>query len=302
MDDNKIQNNKENLKTVRTYMSDMADTVRANEISVIKVALAEQNKKAREELYRKAEGTPVNKIFWFIGGIILIAGALYGSTFLINKKDKINIPVKIVKEEAMISYDEVSTIILGDSNKLLDKIKNVIKEKSSIDNNSSIKYILILKEVSDVKQKIEPKELFSNLKFTAPSALVRSLSNNYMVGTYTKNSSSDSEPMNQKLFIILQSNDYEFTYAGMLDWEKTLAGDMIDLFELNTTDTKNKLNERIWKDLIINNKDSRVLYNEENKPILYYIFADQNNLIIADNQDTIKEILSKLILKNTKPL
>lgn len=303
LEENKTQiNNKENIKTVRTYMSDMADTVRANEISVIKVALAEQNKKAREDLYRKAESTPVNKIFWFIGGLILIAGALYGSTFLIDKKDKVSIPVQIAKEEAMISYDETSTITLSSSDKLVDKIKNVLKEKNSTSNNSSIKYIPVLKEVDGVKEKITPKEFFSNLKFTAPSPLVRSLSYNYMIGTYAKNDSSLPESTNQKLFIILQSNDYEFTYAGMLDWEKTMAGDMLELFELNTTDTKIKLNERHWKDLVISNKDSRVLYNEENKPILYYIFADQNNLIIADSQDTIKEVLAKLILKNIKPL
>lgn len=299
MDDNKIQNNKENLKTVRTYMSDMADTVRANEISVIKVALAEQNKHAREDLYRKAEGTPVNKIFWVIGGMILIAGAVYGSSFLFKEKTKNSTFAPTPKTETIISYDETSNIILKDTDNIVEKI-NIAKKKKGDELNRSgmLKFIVLEKEMGQIKERVGVTELFSRLKFSGPSSLVRSLSDSYMIGTYRKN----EENFSPKLFMVFQSKDYEFTYAGMLEWEKTMASDLYDLFEPKTTDTKSKIKERVWKDLIINNKDSRVLFNEDNKPILYYIFTDKNNLIIADNQETIKEIISKLILENMKPL
>ena len=44
MDEKETQPNNQgvNLKTLRTYTSDMADAVRENEISVIKIAVAEQ--------------------------------------------------------------------------------------------------------------------------------------------------------------------------------------------------------------------------------------------------------------------
>jgi hypothetical protein len=58
----------------------------------------------------------------------------------------------------------------------------------------------------------------------------------------------------------------------------------------------------ICLDIIINNKDARVLLNEDGKPILYYMFVDKNNLIITDSIDAIKEIVSRLMLKNIKPL
>ena len=48
----KIEKNKE-LKTLRTYTSDMADAVRENEASVIKIALAEKEKRERDAAEEK---------------------------------------------------------------------------------------------------------------------------------------------------------------------------------------------------------------------------------------------------------
>ncbi len=303
MEEEKTQsNNKDSLKTVRTYLSDMAETVRSNDISVLKVALAEQNKNERENIYRKAEGSSTKKVFWVIGGLILIASALYGIYFVTNQKTKQNLPEQITRLEGIISYDETSTIEITNSNTLTEKIIANKKEASTLIKDSGIKSLTINKDVAGIKEKISTKDLFSKLGFTAPSSLIRSLSDLYMVGSYVKNSSANVAENKPGLFIILQTNDYEYTYAGMLEWEKTMASDMFYLFELNTKENKLQVKDRQWKDIIINNKDARVLYNEDKLPILYYMFPDKNNLVITDNEDTIKEIISRLIIKNIKPL
>ncbi|MFA6354814.1 MAG: hypothetical protein WCW65_00060 [Candidatus Paceibacterota bacterium] len=293
-ENNKQPNSGNNIKTVRTYLSDMADTVRSNEISVIKVALAEQNKHEREDLYRNIEGTPSKKIFWIIGGIILVAGAIYGTYFILGQKALKDIPEQIVKEESIISYDEISPIIVTSVNELTDKLNIAKKEVSSSEKFGIVKYFSLSKDVNGLKEKILLKDLFQGLGFNAPSSLVRSLSPSYMIGTYTENI--------PYLFMIFQTKDYEYSYAGMLEWEKSLASDMLSLFSLDTTQTKLQLNNRKWQDIIINNKDVRVLLNENDKQILYYLFTDKNNLVIADNEETIKEIISKLVLRNIKPL
>ena len=293
-EDKKNYNSKDSIKTVRTYMSDMADTVRDNEISVIKVALAEQNKHEREDLYRKVEGTPTKKVFWVIGGIILVAIAIGGTYFIIQQKAKQNIPEQIAKEETLISYDEISPISITNPNELINKINTAKKETSTTGKSDIIKFISLSQEVNGLQEKILTQELFKDLGFTAPSSLVRSLSDSYMIGTYTNNT--------QNLFIIFQTKDYEYTYAGMLEWENTLAGDMFSLFELDTKESKIQIRDRKWKDVIINNKDARALVNENDKIILYYLFTDKSNLVIASDESTIKEIVAKLILKNIKPL
>lgn len=290
--ENKQPNNGNNIKTVRTYLSDMAETVRANEISVIKVALAEQNKNERENIYRQIEGTNTKKFWWFVGGIIFIVGAIVGSYFIFNQKEKNEIPVQIEKDTTIISYDEMSSIEGTDD--LTEKINKVKKEIGDTNKTGSIKFISLTRDVNGVNEKIILKDFFTLLGFRAPSSFIRSLSDKYMIGTYTTD--------RPHLFIIFQIKDYEYAYAGMLDWEKTLASDVVSLFELDTKETKLQLEEKKWKDLIINNKDSRILKNENNKIILYYLFNNKNNLIITDSEDTLKEIITKLIIKNIKPL
>ena len=49
MDENKPQQNDTDIKVLRTYTSDMADVVRTNEMSVIKIALAEKEKREKEK-------------------------------------------------------------------------------------------------------------------------------------------------------------------------------------------------------------------------------------------------------------
>ncbi len=178
-ENNKQLNTNGNLKTVRTYLSDMADTVRQNEISVIKVALAEQNKNERENIYRQEEGTPIKKVMWFIGGAVLIIGSIVGVYFLLNQKTK-NTPAQITKEETVISYDETSSINTTDQ--LTERINSVKKEVGA---NGSIKFISLSQTVSGVEEKLSVKDLFSSLKFSASPSLIRALSDSYMVGTYT---------------------------------------------------------------------------------------------------------------------
>lgn len=290
-------NSKGNLKTVRTYLSDMADTVRENDISVIKVALAEQNKHAREDLIREVEGTPAKKTAWIIGGVILVSISIFGINYFVQKNAENNLPVVVVKEQAVISYNETSSLDINSTDYLVNKLKNHIKQLSASNVTNGINSISINQMMNGVKGKLLLMDIFSRLNLTAPSSLVRSLSDLYMVGTYTKNGTSDPN-----LFLIFKTNEYDYTYAGMLVWENTLSDDMFYLFNLKTKETKIQLEQRKWKDIIISNRDARVLYNEDNNPILYYMFADKDSLAITNSEDTMKEIIARLIIKNIKPL
>lgn len=291
-ENNQQQNNRNNLKTVRTYLSDMADTVRENDISVIKVALAEQNRNERENVYREIEGSPMKKFWWFFGGVIILSVAVFGIYYFMNKKAQNNIPQTVAKEETLIAYDTNTSI--DNYKDLAQKITAIKNETGS--NNGSIKFISISSPnlVTKLPEKITTKELFSLLGFNAPLSFIRALEDSYMVGTYTDDKAH--------LFIILQVKDYSYAYAGMLDWEKTLLSDTLSLFELDTMESKLQLADSKWSDIIINNKDARVVMNENNKPMLYYLFNDKNNLIITDSESAIKEIEARLIIKNIKPL
>jgi hypothetical protein len=130
-----------------------------------------------------------------------------------------------------------------------------------------------------------------------PASLVRSLEDSYMIGTYLPRGEEKAH-----LFIMFQTKDYNIAYASMLSWEGTLLDDVFAMFGIDVSGDKKELFDEPWKDIIINNKDARVLSNKDGVPVLYYLFLDKSYFMITDNLDTIKEVSSRMITKNIKPL
>jgi len=299
MDEKELQNDTgENIKTIHTYSSDMADAVRMNEVSVIKVALAEQKKHEQEALYKQAEGTKTSKVFLFIGGIIIIALAVGGIYYLQKKKESENVTEQITKNiEAVISYDDQVFINMDNAINATDVAFSL---KTEIDKGSSegkIKVLFLTRATGDKPELLPLENFLSLIKSTAPSSLIRSFADQYMIGTYQPVGDTT-----QHLFLVFQTKDYNQSYAGMLGWEKTLLDDMFELFHIDVSGNRNNLLEKPWKDIILNNKDARVLLDARDNELLYYIFADKDNIIITDNKDTIKEVTARLLIKNIKPL
>lgn len=298
MDEKKLQQSDTDIKVLRTYTSDMADVVRTNEMSVIKIALAEKEKRDQEAIYKEAEGTKTSKAFLVIGGIILIIGAITGSYFLIEKK-------KTNETPQATTTTTIASFILYDSQLKIDTTttKNVtelielIKQKSQ-KNTIGVEAIFLTREANNLTESLTSNNFLFLIEATTPGALKRSLSDVYLLGRYTSQKSPDE---NNK-FLIFQTSDYSLSYKAMLDWEKTMLRDLSVLFDININDLNNQTLGEPWKDILINNKDVRVLYGENGEGILYYVFVNKNNFIIASNIDTLKEIMERVTVKNTNPL
>lgn len=298
MDENKIQNNNasKNIKTIHTYTSDMADAIRENETSVIKIALAEKEKRDREELYRQASGTGTSKFFLALGGVVLIGLAVLGWYFLSKKSDTSIAPQQVTKDtEALISYDEKAYIDVTENknqNDLLDSLKSEIDRPLK---TGSIKALFLTENKNKEQKLLSLKNLLFIMNTQIPAPLARTLDDNFMIGTYGGEDKTH-------LFLIFKIKDYNQAYPAMLEWEKTILSDIFVLFRTDISGERSNLFEKPWKDIIIDNKDARILYDKNGEDILYYIFADKNNLIITDSKQSIKEISLRLLSKSTKPL
>lgn len=299
MDENEKKLNDKDVKVIRTYTSDMVDAIRTNEISVIKIALAEKEKREREDLYKKAEGTSFTKIILVIGSIILIAAAIYGSYYLIQKKKESEIPKTSINNiKTFISYDSQSNINvtnMTNANDLTNIINND-KQPSSL----QIKALFLTRTINNVVEILTSKDFLSLINTTIPGALERSLSDKYLLGEY----GDTSNPVNNTTatFLVFETTDYNQAYASMLDWEKTMLRDLHVLFNISIPEQNSPLYERSWKDIIVNNKDARVLYNDNGEGILYYVFVNKNDFVITDNLVALKEVIARLITQNASTL
>lgn len=299
MEDNKKQpyNIDSGVKNIHTYVSDMADAVRQNEASVIKIALAEKEKKEQEEIYKQTETTSSSKFLYIVGGVILIFVACLFVYFVINKKEKESLELPTTnKIETIISYDDSVTIDTSNFISKKEITDSLTIETSKINNLKIIKYISLKKKNNNVYEPISSSDLISILKLNIPSPLKRSMNEDYMVGTYFNKSSNINN-----LFIIFSIKDYNLAYASMLEWEKLILEDTFDIFNIKLSENEYLL-EKSWEDIVINNKDARVLYNRNGEGVLYYIFIDKNNLLLTKDKDAIKEINARLITKTILPI
>lgn len=295
MEGQEEQGKKTNAKVLRTYSSDMAEAVRTNEMSVIKIAMAEKEKREQEELFKKVEGTKTSKFFFAIAGIIVVGVAIWGSSYVLEKKKE--------KEEALLSKNEtISTFINYDNSYFVDatNTSNVVGLVSSLKNEEGeekggISAYFFTERKEEGKEVLDKDKFLSILDTTAPSSLIRALTPEFLFGKYL---SKINPSEGSSLFLIFEINDYGLAYASMLDWEKSMFKDLIVLFDINISDSDNALFEKEWKDVIVNNKDARVLYGENGESVLLYSFINKNNLVITKNNDTLKEIISQIFIKS----
>jgi hypothetical protein len=286
-------------RVIHTYMSDMAESVRNNEMSVIKIAAIEQKKHEKEDIYKEPEGTNKTKLFFIVGGIIILIGASVAIYFVMNKNKETAAPVSNITNtnvQTLVSYDDKSFIDVTSATNSDDLIKLLKPETTKINKPDSVKSIFLTTSTSGTPELLKLEDFVSLINLSAPEPLVRSLSQ-YMVGTYTPTTETN---LNAKphFFLLFQVKDYNLVYAGMLQWEKTMLSDMHSIFSIDV----NSISDNSFKDAVIDNKDGRILVSKTGNVVLYYLFIDNNDLIITDNQDAIKKISTLLIIQNTKPL
>lgn len=305
MEDKNKKTIDQNLRTIHTYEQDMADAVRTDEVSVIKIALAEKNKKDRAEVYKELQGTTTSKVFYVIGAIVLITLGSLGAYFVFKEKEKNNAPIPKVEStiKSFISYDYNTMLDVTDTVSVFE-ISRLLKIE--MDKNiapGTVNNIVFYKKQDTGDHFLNFKEFLSLVDTNLPEKLLRSLNDDYTLGTYRPKTESKTLPgkfERPHLFILFSSNDYSLSYSGMLDYERTMLSDMYTVFDLKIGD-KN-LFEKQFEDVIIDNKDARVLYDENENPLLYYMFVDRDKFIITDNVDTLKEVIVRLIQANKKPL
>lgn len=296
MDENEKQINKKDVKVLRTYTSDMVEAIRTNEGSVIKIALAEKEKRERETENKEAEGSNILKISLAIGSIILIAGAIWGSIYLLQKKKEKDTPTPIVNNvETFISYDSMAKIDVTRATNILNL--TAILNNDQPQDSGLVRALFLTTKNNNIVDNLSAKSFLYLINTTAPSALVRSLSDKFLLGKYT-NDRAINENDKKALFLIFQTTDYTQTYASMLEWEKTMLKDLFILLKIKITDPKSPLFEQPWKDIVINNKDARVLYGENGEGILYYTFVNKNDFVVTSSLEALKEIIDRITIKN----
>lgn len=286
------------IKSIRTYQDDIRETIESRRGSIASIALAQQKKKdlfdfSNEEARDASEAAPEHNykktITIILVVLMMVLGAsIFGYSYFVNQKSATTkveetVPSLVFAENA--KKMDITGVEKEDLKKMVSM--QTFKEDYKL---STITNLYFVEKGEFAENRTTLQRFFFLIDSSMPQSLSRSLDREFMYGVHSWNGN--------QAFIVTKTRFYENAFAGMLEWEKNMASDLLMMLG------KNGLNEQQlnikFEDDIIKNRDVRVLRDTDTRQILLlYMFKDRNTIIITTNVETLDEVLSRLN-NNTK--
>ena len=265
------------IKPLRTYEGDIAETMREKKTSVISIAI-EENKKERERQIEdeKPAVYSKNSLIVIISALLVLGGFAAFATFFAQKsKTK---PVRVEQIYSIIFVDISKDIDAGSLDR--DAAIRAFKELgtgTSAERGQVLRANFILGNAV-VKKPFSVKNFLSLFSKDIPQSLLRSFDDIFTAGFYF------GETVNP--FILIKTASFDSAFGGMLRWEQTMALDLAPLFENPASGN--------FEDVIIKNKDTRVIRDSSGKIAFIYSFLNNHSILITTSEASFKEILNRV--------
>ena len=282
------KNNSEKPSGLQTFQHDVAEAMKEGKGSIIKIAVAEQERKDREAEILSPK-SPMNKRYIFAGLMLLLValGAIGVIAYLKGGKVSTNnsTPVENKIPSAIRADAHVPINITNETpSSLRTKIADILIKTGAT--NGTITDFYFTKD-TDPNTLVGSADFLNMLGSTMPNSLLRSLGQKFMIGTYQI--SNTSVP-----FIVLTTDSFQSTFAGMLLWEKTMIDDLYQILNIPIQNENQILFTNPFNDGTIKNKDARILRDAGGRPALMYLFLDNNTILITSSSASIDEISTRL--------
>jgi len=290
--------------SIRTYAGDIAALI-SRGLSISDVAVSEQKKKEKgpEPPPKEARG---NKLIAFAAVLFILLGISAGIYALFftsqdNFKEITEIPSLIfVNDDVELplneDLDRIAT--LRGLNRAREEVRGSLGEVANI-------YITVTKVIDEEtgeeeKRIVGTREFLDKVDISTRASFKRALGDNFMFGVHSFDGN--------QAFLLFEIEDFENALPGILDWEKLMLDDLWQMFYNQRpetaleekidpdapTTTPSKFFKKGFEDIILKNRDARILEDQEGGAALIYSFPDRGHLIITTDRATLIEVFDRL--------
>jgi hypothetical protein len=233
---------------------------------------------------------------WFLGiiSLILVCGGGYYAFYLYQKSplapsptnNNVSSTSQIERAKSIISPD--SKVLMDITGKNQNSIISAIKtEISKPQQEKTIKEIILTESTGETISKVKAEKILQMVGVSTPELFSRSLSDDWMLGVYSGTGEQKS------VFIITTNNFFQNTFAGLIQWEKTMPEDLKQYLYSDSNNQDFTIRGQ-YKDKIIKNKDVREYVTENGHISFLYSFISNDKLVITDSEYALEEIITKL--------
>jgi hypothetical protein len=282
------------LHTYKSDFSDHIDNTRASTFSVLAAEKDATPKKSRPVKPTHKKGS--NGTYIILGAILLIvlgAGGIVAAYMYSNKP----IVVPGITASYLITPDS-QVKLTGSGSKLLEALADQATQPLQT-NTVELTYV---DESTTTPQGVteEPASggaFISELQLQAPDVLLRNIDPSSEVGIIQ--AGTQTRP-----FFVVKVLSYERTFAGMLQWEPTMLGDLSALYPIypenisSASSSENSIGQNqptdSFVDEIVSNHSVRALKDISGRTIVLYGYADTQTLLLARDEAAFTLLLQKL--------
>jgi len=277
-----MEENKEKKKivpSVETYTDDMVKAIEGGGGGLVKTMIHQQEKQEAEKKNLSPE-TKKNKIF-IILGIFLTIVSLALLIFLFFKA-RISAPYV---EDAKVQF---VPLIFTDKTKIeeidgLDKEQIVKSVLNHVDKVSLKKGGVEGLYLAENKQVIGFKRFLELIKSDINELNVAFIKDNFLMGVAVREKND--------LFFLLKVKSFADNFTGIRIWERKMFFDLNGFFGFNLTSETSYLLTKDFEDGFVENKNARILYDNNGDIAMMYVFADDQSVIIARTLDAVRQVI-----------
>lgn len=270
-----------------TFAGDMAEAIGSDAGSSIRKIIhgAEESEAEKKNLSPESKK---NKIFMFVSFLLLVF-ALAISSFLLFRKDANTVPVpkqfvpliftdkSVSLEISGLKKNEIAQAVLGE-------ISNATIEPGEVEGI----YLTENKQTIGLRRFIALTE-----SHFVPDSNPLLVSDNFLMGV-VKNQANTTTNSGTGFFILLKVGSATDIFDSLRAWEPNLLTDLHGFLGININGANNYLFTKNFADGLVENKNARILSDQNGNVVVMYIYADDNSVVITDSQNTADQIILRL--------
>ncbi len=277
---------------LRTYSTDIADMMKREKGSIIKIALAEQER--REAFKQKHDPTATKNIVVMMLGFILIVGGIMIFIYsIVNRARPAEVTNFSPSLPSFVFTENQVHIDMTDLNRteLIDTIHTQVANETLV--TDTINNLFVSNKMGNVQTQTPSTVFLQKLGINVPDTLFQNLQPTFMLGIYNEDGPNE-------LFMIFRVKDFNDTFLAMREWELTMLTELVRLFDIDTSPYGRAIFSQNFVTETLFNKEARLLKDKDGKVLLSYIFLDPKTVMITTQGASVEEILKRINLQTLK--
>ena len=281
--DNERQN-----KIVRTYTEDLAKVIENDKSGLIKKIIHEEEE--HEKIKRDLSPESKKNKFFMLAGLLFIAISLAALFFFALTREVPTVPIE--KQFTPLIFSDKSFFIEAKDFRKEQAIQNVFNEVSTTKvKNGGIEGIYLTYD----KKVIGLRKFLELIKGNFPLGGLENdifVNDNFLMGVVNAET--------KDFFILLKTRSLADIFSSLRLWENKMFFDLYGFFGIKITPETKYLFNKEFQDGVIENKNARILYDNDNKIIMMYVVANDTSVIITSTKNSAREIMLRLASSQIK--